>query len=658
MQTFRKLDLFSVCAVNIMFDEVNTSVNLSLFDLATLTSDSKAKVKYNYYDTEFETKKLDQADYIFNDITPVNDDVCIKYIKHKIKDMSMNKNNFISQIRSIIWKTRGNSGEKFYTYLFRKCNKILEIETRDNDLTLLLDHPIDEIFDNCFKISIIIGKNLLQRDLCYDEYVTLILHKLNTNIICICIDDIGILKNLVLNNPDDIDVRILYIFDKIIINWRKYFMGNAYNILDIIVSTFYYDKVIACNDINIIINIIKFATNMCDYDTIAMYSEYVDYNNIDIEKCFQYVDAPKNYIFFSSLLENNIYEIKLDKICCSNINDLSLLIYFIKAYYHLDDFNVINIDDYVYDLPTETIRKLIINNMDDSSIARMACIATNINFVKYFFPNILSTDSLELSRYYEQLCRAINNKIFTDEDTDTYHNNYKICSAIKEEIDDNIRSGLICCDKFISDIINTSRSHMFFGVDSVLGSLENILGKQYFTLDNFDLLIMGLMSKIDFIGKANKKYVQYICSVINNYLPCAYYDQYKNHYLTYLLNFAIDYINIDGDYLVLPDENISLHVNDFKFYPFFALIHTDNPHIISYVIDNYKLADLSVIRLILYNGVFSSSSFFSIKFIKKYFDILKSHLHQQQLNRDFNSPFDMSVINFDRVENIRDITIE
>jgi hypothetical protein len=134
------------------------------------------------------------------------------------------------------------------------------------------------------------------------------------------------------------------------------------------------------------------------------------------------------------------------------------------------------------------------------------------------------------------------------------------------------------------------------------------------------------------VYKPEKYQINIFYRVIDVYFNCSYCDQYKNHYISYLLNFAIDYIVIDGDYIILPgDTNISLRISDFKFYPFFALLNTNNAHVINYVIDNYELCDSSVVLLISLFKDYSSDNycdnnrkFFLIKLIKKYSDVLKS----------------------------------
>jgi hypothetical protein len=694
MQTFRKLDIKSYPR-KIMFDEVNISAHLNLTDLANLISDREAKVKYNYYDIDIEKKKLelfwnayDVGDTFNFNNTAVVDSVYIKIIKYKIKYEIMNKINFASQLQSILWRIRNVCGEKFCMYIFKKYNKIMGIDISAD--VLILDHPIDTILSSCFRSLVIVNKFLLQRDLSYDEYIALIAHKITTNIDNICEADMTIFENLLLNNLNNIDDCAVRITDKIIVHYHNsaLYIGRSI-ILRIINTESFYNVAITHGNTDVIENIIKFATDMCCHYTIAIYSRVCmcDFNNIGIEKYFRYTDSLRYYDFFDQLCDNNIYEIALDKICESHINSFPVFVYFLKKYYRVSDINDINHDDFDL-LPVDVICDLIINSIDNVDQQSIISISSNMQFIKHIIPDIFSTNSLALSHYYYQLCRLIDEQytvltlihddasITTCPSDDQNTKKMYFCTSIKkeidpdakkcvddikEEIDGNIKSGLLDYNKIISDIIRDKHSNVNDDLDPVLKSIENILGKQYLSIDNFDSLFMKVMNKIYTTRTPQKYRVEYFCNIINNLFPPAYCetDLYKNHYYSYLLNFAIDYIAIDGDYIILPGTNINLHITDFKFYPFFALLHTKNSHIIAYVIDNYNLSDLSVVILASFaasesfGDVGANENFLIVKLTKRYLNALKSRAHNCT-DKDYS----IAGIDFGYIENINEIIIE
>jgi hypothetical protein len=205
-----------------------------------------------------------------------------------MKNITINKIIFVSVL-------------KYIMHSFKKCNKIMNIDVNYDNL--LLDHPIYTIFGGYLQVLIIVDKNLLQRDLCNDEYFTLIEYKINANIENICVKDLEIIKNFLLTNyyeSTDEDNRILNILNKLIIWGRHSDEYGRHHILDIINSKYYSSKIIAYADVNtdIIVNIIKFATTMCSYNAIEIYDRFIDINNIDIEKYFNYENYGElNYHF-------------------------------------------------------------------------------------------------------------------------------------------------------------------------------------------------------------------------------------------------------------------------------------------------------------------------------------------------------------------------
>jgi hypothetical protein len=188
------------------------------------------------------------------------------------------------------------------------------------------------------------------------------------------------------------------------------------------------------------------------------------------------------------LCNNNNYEIALNKICGSGINNLSVLVYFIKRYYSIDNVDDLNIND--CDFPISIMNNLI----KQSSIV---CLCSNIKFIRHFFPNIFLTNSPVLIHIYTELCSLISNRYLVisydvntadtteNKNIETYYfrntitlkeiddDTKKIVHDIKDEIENNIKSGLLDHDEIIDEIIKSNKRYILPTLDAIQKLLDN-----------------------------------------------------------------------------------------------------------------------------------------------------------------------------------------
>jgi hypothetical protein len=607
IQNFRKIIIDE--QFDVLNNKINYSTHIGAATLDYLTSSKCYDVIYNYYDSsDISCNKINKpVKYIVNDAATIN------YLKYTIRLLTLNRENFVERMSQIIYCSNNFLSEKCCMYLFKKCNKILGITVYcDNIIT---DHPIDNIFNCCFEVSVKINKILLQRDLHHSEYIKLFRDKMASNCKNIQPNEIVAIKNFLLDNLDQDSLPILIdlIMRYEILAER---CGELCAIVDVLAIDYYQSAIIDLNNVNVIMNVIKIAAHCYNWSLFEEYIKHIDLNTITIEEYIKYFDCQNFYDFFDKLLTSNIYTINIRKLfdCCSAIiknifcDHIPLFVYFIKKYYSLgNDIMSITFTDHS-DLPIDNLRDAITHDMNSFYLANY--IVDNIEFIKYIDPAIFSTNSCELSRYYATLCGS-------NSSDDSY---------IKAEIDNNIKCGLLDHHKIINDISKYKSNYDVNNISSVLKSLEKICEQQqYLTIDDFDYIFMKSIS--DFLCLCDSKIyvVKTICNIINSLFPSTY-SEYKNHYVSLLLSLAIDYVIIDGDYVVLFDDNIAIHIDDLIFYPYYALLNTSNPVLIDYIIDNYMFDATSLGQLLSYYDVYRNNDqyyYLFIKLGKKYSDILK-----------------------------------
>lgn len=546
-QFFRKL------IINEQLDALNNKINYSTYidaaTLAFLISAKNAKVMYNYYDPDnILCNKINKPHW-----DCVNDAETINYLKYVMKLETLNRENFVEKMSYIVGWREIFFTEKCCMYLFKKCNKILGISIDCENI--ITDHPIDNIFGCCFEVSVKINKILLQRDLYCDEYIKLFSDKMSVNCENIQPNEIAIINKFLIDNPNQNSLSILI---DLIMRYKIIADRDLRAIGDVLVVDYYQSTIIDLGNVNIIANIIKIAAHYYNWSLFEEYIKHIDINTITIEEYINYFDNRDFYDFFDQLLESNIHTINISKLfdCCSiamkNLfcDHIPLFIYFIKKYYSLgDDIMAITFVDHG-DLPIDNIRNAIMHDMNSFYLANY--IVDNIEFIKYIDPAIFSTNSCTLSLYYATLCAS----------------NSSSNNTIKEEIDNNIKCGLLDHHKIISDIIKNKTN--YDRIFAVLKSLEKICGQQqYLSIDDFDNIFMDNICRYLRINTQKKRVVKNINNIINLLFPSAYSDQYKHHYCSYLMSLAIDYIKIDGDYITLFGDKTRIHSGDFTFYPYY-----------------------------------------------------------------------------------------
>jgi hypothetical protein len=534
-------------------------------------------------------------------------------------------------------------------YLFKTYNKLFDIDVDYNNL--ITDHPIDNVYGVGLYMSIVLNKKLLQRDLYYDEYIKLFNDKLVTNAEAMQLFDINIITNFL---GDNFDCDTLSILINLITRCK--FNKNSRAILDTLKLDYYLTKIIELGNTEIILSIIKIASRSYDYHVFDTYIKHIDINAIEIESLLNYAPKKDFYDFFDKLSDSDIYCINIDKLfnCCTKITKneskyrLELFVYFIKKYYSLDNIMDITGVDHT-DLPIEKLHMVIRRQITLLMCDYESNSVTNcVEFIGYIEPNIFTTDSYELSHFYTKICRFFKK------------NTCEQLSHIRDKIETSIKFGSIDRHKIIDDIVRYQRQE--FCVDDlsvVLDRLRTICEVQYLSIDNFDSLFMTHIDDNFYGSSATKNNVLYFCDIINEFFPPEYSDQYINHYYSYILSYAIDHIRIDDNYIILEECNISLHISNFAFYPYYALLNTSNPVLIDYIIDNYAFNDESLIQLVNYydNYTYSPSdcqpSYLYVKLGKKYESLLKRR--QYHIITEDNV---YKCINYKIIDNICSVDIE